>query len=113
MQDRAAMTYTDDLSAIEAEILKTRETADRIANGEQPADEADETRVLAGLIRQLADQLSRTVEQVFANQTGRLETTDDRQREVERLEEEDVTPTDAPAEPARDRFDGGREGGGE
>ena len=103
MQRDGAAT-TDDLIAIEAEISKTRETADRIANGDQP-DETDNTRALAGLIRQLADQVNRIVGQM-SDDTGRLETTDDRRREVERLEEEDVSASEAPADPARDHFDG-------
>lgn len=41
-----------------AEIASVRETADRVANGDAPED-ADQIRVLAGLIRQLAEQVER------------------------------------------------------
>lgn len=43
------------------EIRKTRDTADRLANGEAP-EEADQVRVLAGLIRQLSEQVERHLE---------------------------------------------------
>jgi hypothetical protein len=41
-----------------AEVATVRDTADRLANGEYTED-ADHTRVLAGLIRQLAEQVER------------------------------------------------------
>jgi hypothetical protein len=41
-----------------AEVAKVRETAERLANGESPA-EADHVRMLAGLIHQLAEQVER------------------------------------------------------
>ena len=44
--------------AIRSEAAATKETADRMANGETPS-EADEVRVLAGMVRQLADQVER------------------------------------------------------
>ena len=49
---------TDPSEAALAEIRKVKETAERLANGETP-DEADQTRVLAGLVFQLAEQMER------------------------------------------------------
>ena len=46
------------VEAIRAEAAATKETADRMANGETPAA-ADDIRVLAGMVRQLADQIER------------------------------------------------------
>jgi hypothetical protein len=46
------------VDAIRAEAAATKETADRMANGETPAA-ADDIRVLAGMVRQLADQIER------------------------------------------------------
>jgi hypothetical protein len=40
------------------EITKVKETAERMANGETLAD-ADQIRVLAGLVHQLAEQVER------------------------------------------------------
>jgi HAMP domain-containing protein len=46
------------MEAIRSEAAATKETADHMANGETPS-EADEVRVLAGMVRQLADQVER------------------------------------------------------
>jgi hypothetical protein len=86
----------DELQAIVAETRKTRDTADRMANGEHP-DEADEVRVLAGMVRQVADQIERLAARLAAQGP---EGSFDR-HELERLAEEDASPQDAPAEPAR------------
>jgi anti-sigma28 factor (negative regulator of flagellin synthesis) len=48
----------NDLDAALAEIRKVRETAERLANGDYPTD-ANHIRVLAGMIRQLAEQVER------------------------------------------------------
>jgi hypothetical protein len=48
----------DSLEAILAEIRTTKETADRLANGDFPED-ADHVRVLAGMVKQLGEQLER------------------------------------------------------
>jgi hypothetical protein len=48
----------NDPHAALAEIRKVRETAERLANGDYPAD-ADHIRVLAGMIHQLAEQVER------------------------------------------------------
>jgi cytochrome c556 len=47
-----------DAEAPMAEVTKVKETAERMANGDYPAD-ADQTRALAGLIHQLAEQVER------------------------------------------------------
>jgi hypothetical protein len=41
-----------------AEIAKVKETAERMANGDTPG-EADQIRVLAGLVHQLAESVER------------------------------------------------------
>jgi len=49
----------DGVSAIVVEARKTKETAERMANGEGPPGEADEIRVLAGMVHQVAEQVER------------------------------------------------------
>jgi hypothetical protein len=49
----------DGADAILAEARKTKETAERMANGESPPGEADDIRVLAGMIHQVAEQVER------------------------------------------------------
>jgi hypothetical protein len=49
----------DGADAILAEARKTKETAERMANGEGPPGEADDIRVLAGMIHQIAEQVER------------------------------------------------------
>jgi hypothetical protein len=44
--------------AVRLEAAKTKETADRMANGES-TDEKDDRRVLAGMIKQVAEQVER------------------------------------------------------
>ena len=48
----------NDPNAALTEIRKVRETAERLANGNYPAD-ADHVRVFAGLIQHLAEQVER------------------------------------------------------
>ena len=50
---------TDGVEAIVAEARKTKETAERMANGEGPPGEADDIRVLAGMVHQVAEQVER------------------------------------------------------
>ena len=50
---------TDGVQAIIAEARKTKETAERMANGEGPPGEADDIRVLAGMVHQIAEQVER------------------------------------------------------
>ena len=47
------------LEVILAEVRKTKETADRIANGDSPKQGADDLRVVAGLVHQIAEQVER------------------------------------------------------
>ena len=49
----------DDADAILLEARKTKETAERMANGEGPPGEADDLRVLAGMVHQVAEQVER------------------------------------------------------
>ncbi len=49
----------DGADAILVEARKTKETAERMANGEGPPGEADDIRVLAGMIHQVAEQVER------------------------------------------------------
>ena len=51
----------DGLEVILAEVRKTKETAERMANGESPKAGADDVRVLAGMIHQVAEQVERLV----------------------------------------------------
>jgi hypothetical protein len=50
---------TDGADAIIAEARKTKETAERMANGDGPPSEADDIRVLAGMVHQVAEQVER------------------------------------------------------
>ena len=47
------------LEAILAEVRSTKETAERMANGESPKEGADEIRVLAGMVHQVTEQVER------------------------------------------------------
>jgi len=51
-------TNDDEFGAILAEAESTTETADKLANGDYPQD-ADQVRVLAGLIKQTSEQVER------------------------------------------------------
>jgi hypothetical protein len=52
----------DGMELIVAELRKTKETANRIANGDSPKGGADELRVVAGLVHQIAEQVERLSE---------------------------------------------------
>ena len=56
------MENEDGANLIVAEVRKTKETADRIANGDSPKSGADDVRVLAGLVHQIAEQVERLAE---------------------------------------------------
>jgi hypothetical protein len=47
------------LEVILAEVRATKETAERMANGESPKEGADEIRVLAGMVHQVTEQVER------------------------------------------------------
>ena len=54
-----AENVMDGVNAIVAEARKTKEKAERMANGEAPPGEADDIRVLAGMVHQVAEQVER------------------------------------------------------
>jgi len=89
-----------DVEAALVEVAKVRETAERVAKGES-SDDADQIRVVAGLVHQLAEQ----TERLFA--IGRVPAAggsrDENEHDAALLLEEDRTPEDAPAEPLDDR----------
>ena len=93
---------SDQFEGIRAEAKKTKETAERLANGDSP-DGADHIRVLAGLIHQVAEQVERLAAQSAEPPDGSGQTNDMSADEAERQLEEDRTPEDAPTEPTDDR----------
>ena len=90
----ATRSTTTDVAAVATEAAKTKETADRLANGDYPED-ADHVRVLAGMVKQLADQMERLASATDAQGVSAHD------REV--VLEEDQTPERAPAQPLDDR----------
>lgn len=93
---------SDQSEGIRAEAKKTKETAERLANGDSP-EGADHIRVLAGLIHQVAEQVERLAAQLDELPDGSRQEGGMSSHEAERQLEEDRTPEDAPAEPADDR----------
>ena len=93
---------SDQSEGIRAEARKTKETAERLANGDSP-EGADHIRVLAGLIHQVAEQVERLAAQRAEPSEGSRQAGGMSSDEAERQLEEDRTPEDAPAEPADDR----------
>jgi hypothetical protein len=63
------MQDQDELQAILAEAASTTETADKLANGDYPED-ADHTRVLAGLIKQTSEQVERLARSMQGARNG-------------------------------------------
>jgi hypothetical protein len=59
----------DGVNAIVAEARKTKETAERMANGEGPPGEADDIRVLAGMVHQVAEQVERRASVVSGDES--------------------------------------------
>jgi hypothetical protein len=59
----------DGVNAIVAEARKTKETAERMANGEGPPGEADDIRVLAGMVHQVAEQVERLASVVSGDES--------------------------------------------
>ena len=95
------------MQGVAAEARKVRETADKLAEGDYP-EEADNVRVLAGMIRQLAEQVERlAVDTVPAAARGTAPAVDpdavEHNRDV--VLEEDRSPERAPAAPLADRAD--------
>jgi hypothetical protein len=62
----------DGVNAIVAEARKTKETAERMANGEGPPGEADDIRVLAGMVHQVAEQVERLASVVSGDEAPSL-----------------------------------------
>jgi hypothetical protein len=90
----------DSVDGIRAEAKKTKETAERLANGNFP-DEADHVRVLAGLIHQLAEQVERLSSREVSS--GADEPREAPAAGAEQQLEEDLSPEKAPAQPVDDR----------
>ena len=87
-----------------AEIRSTRETAEKIAK-DGATEGTDVARLLAGLIAHLADQMEKLA--AASSSSGSSDGPEQgRQEPVTRIAdatpEEDVSPQDAPAAPARD-----------
>jgi hypothetical protein len=89
----------NELEAALLEVTKVKETAERVANGDASPD-ADQVRVVAGLVHQLAEQTERMARMraPFVEDSK-----DAKEREAELLREEDRTPDEAPAAPLDDR----------
>jgi hypothetical protein len=96
----AAMQGENDLEAALLEVTKVKETAERVANGDSSSD-ADQVRVVAGLVHQLAEQTERILARMQTPVAEDSRHTEE--RETELLREEDRTPEDAPAAPLDDR----------
>jgi len=90
----------NEVEAALVEVAKVKETAERVANGDSSAD-ADQIRVVAGLVHQLAEQTERLFASVRAPAAGGSR--DEEEHDAELLREEDRTPEVAPAEPFDDR----------
>lgn len=84
-------------TAVQAEARATWETADRLARGERQ-EGADEIRVLAGMIAKLAEQVYR----VAGGSTLATAASSAGPEAGTPAGAEDVSPEDAPAEPATD-----------
>jgi hypothetical protein len=87
----------NELEAALLEVTKVKETAGRVANGDAASD-ADQVRVVAGLVHQLAEQTERMLERIRSPLSE-----DTEERDATLLREEDRTPEDAPAAPLDDR----------
>lgn len=92
---------SDQTQGIRAEAKKTKETAERLANGDYP-DGADHIRVLAGMISQLAAQVERLASPGSEISTGPRNDRSPDPGGPEGELEEDLTPGQAPAQPAND-----------
>jgi hypothetical protein len=90
----------NELEAALLEVTKVKETAERVANGDSSSD-ADQVRVVAGLVHQLAEQTERILARMRAPVAE--DSKDAEEREAILLREEDRTPEDAPAAPLDDR----------
>ena len=92
----ATATGAATVEGARAEIDAVIETAGKVAHeGLDP--NADSVRVLAGLVLQLAEQVGRLVDRAATSSA----TTDRSPNEADAPIEEDVSPGEAPARPAR------------
>lgn len=89
----------NDVEAALLQVAKVKETAERVANGDS-STQADQTRVVAGLVHQLAEQTERLFASVRA---PAVEETAAKEHDDELRREEDRTPETAPAAPLDDR----------
>jgi hypothetical protein len=99
----SASTTVQGSNEVEAALLqvaKVKETAERVANGDS-STEVDQTRVVAGLVHQLAEQTERLFASVRA--PAGEDTAAAKEHDDELRREEDRTPETAPAAPLDDR----------
>lgn len=88
-------TEAGTIQGARAEVDAVIETAGKVAHeGLDPS--ADSVRVLAGLVLQLAEQVGRVLDDAATSTTD-----DGSPNEADTPTEEDTSPGDAPAEPAR------------
>ena len=90
----------NEVEAALVEVANVKETAERVAKGES-SDDADQTRVVAGLVHHLAEQ----TERLFASMRTPVAESprEGEDHDAELLREEDRTPEHAPAAPLDDR----------
>ena len=109
LQERSDSGGAATFEAVLAELRSTRETAQGIAH-DGPAPDADVSRLLAGLLAHLAEQVERVVSLLPKGTPIGDRPVPERRavggttppQEDDDATEEDISPEDAPAEPARD-----------
>lgn len=89
----------DERSGIVAELDAVIETAGKVAH-DGPEPGSDGIRIVSGLVLQLAEQVRRLAEPSIG-ETASEPVTDRSPNEAEAPSEEDVSPRNAPADPAR------------
>jgi hypothetical protein len=85
-----------------AQIAKVKETAEHLAKDDAPPG-ADQFRVIAGLVHQLAEHVERLVTAGTRPPIPGSDGYPEDRHDVEVALEEDRTPEEAPAEPLNDR----------
>jgi hypothetical protein len=110
LQNGSGSQGETELQAILAEVGSTKETAQGIAH-DGPAPDADVSRLLAGLLGHLAEQLERVISLVpdatkvagvQGSAGGHTAAAAATPEADEGSSEEDISPEDAPAQPAND-----------
>ena len=115
MSEETEMSDAGTMQGAITEVRKVRETADKLAGGDYPG-EADHTRVLAGMIRQLAEQIERLAgdtdrasargsKPAAARGTGPAVDPETVDHDRDAFLEEDRSPETAPAAPLANRAD--------